>query len=380
MFDSLFGFIDEFYGHPADGVGLHTPQFTAEDEKYVVDCIRSSYVSSNGKYVDEVEERVSFIQSCESSVAVVNGTSGLHLALEASGVGFGHEVITQALTFVATSNAILYTGAVPVFVDIDETNLGISVEALESFLEENVVMREGKPINKSSGRIIKACVPVHVFGFIGDIERIVEVCEKYGIFVIEDAAEALGSSKNGIGAGGFGHCGVISFNGNKLVTSGGGGAIVSNDKEFAKRLKYLSATAKDSHPWSYFHQEKGFNYRMPNLNAALLCAQLNRVDKYIESKVELYVSYNKVLAPMNTQLIAVPKGCRWNHWLMTLKFEDRIERDRFLEESHSRKVFSRPVWDLMFRLPMFEHAQKDEQQVARDLESRLVNLPSWTLL
>ncbi len=355
---------------------LHEPKFFGNEKKYVLDAIDSTFVSSIGVYVDRFESELARFTNTSKATAVVNGTAAIQVALRLAGVQKKEEVLTQALTFIATSNAITYNQATPVFVDVDRDTMGMSPQALEAFLDDFGDLRENGCFNKSTGKRIGACLPMHTFGFMCRIDEIVTICNKWHIPVIEDAAESLGSSYKGKSAGSYGLAGVFSFNGNKIITSGGGGAIVSKDSTIARRAKHLTTTAKIPHVWAYEHDELGYNYRMPNLNAALICAQLEQLPTLKESKKKLYEEYDSHFRGSGVQLKAIPKDTDWNYWLISLEMEDRKERDEFLEHTNARGIMTRPIWQLMYRLPMYEHCQRDSMKNAEYLEERIVNIPS----
>lgn len=371
---NLINFIRNAFGNGA--IGLHEPCFTGNERNYVMDAIDSTYVSSVGKYVDLVEDRLAAITNTERSVAVVNGTAALQVALQLAGVNDGDEVITQSLTFVATANAITFNRATPVFLDVDEDTMGMSPTALLEFLQEFCIIEKGGCFNKISKKRIAACVPMHTFGFICRINEIVRICDEWCIPVIEDAAEALGSSIQGKAAGTFGKIGILSFNGNKIVTAGGGGALISNDANLMRRAKHLTTTARVPHAWEYMHSDAGYNFRMPNLNAALLCGQLETLPLMIESKSKLYKAYAEHLRNSEIVLREAPNETTWNHWLISIELKGRQERDKFLEETNASKISTRPIWQLLFRLPMYAHCYRDAQRNAEYLEERIVNLPS----
>lgn len=356
-------------------IPLHEPSFTDTDESYVVDCIKSTFVSSVGQYVNAVEEELARITQTKRATAVVNGTAALQVALRLSGVKNGDEVITQALTFVATANAIFYNGASPIFLDVDLDTMGLSPVALETWLNENAELKGGKAYNKNTGKLIAACMPMHTFGFLCKIEDIVRICKLWGIAVVEDAAEALGSKRNGNAAGTFGLLGALSFNGNKIVTAGGGGAIISTDQKLTEKAKYLTTTAKVPHNYEYVHDEVGYNFRMPNINAALLMAQLERLELVLIKKKELFSSYIDLFGD-KWDIVQPPKNTEWNHWLISILCENKKERDHLLEESNRNGVMTRPIWRLMFKLPMYKNCQRDAQKNASFLEDRIVNIPS----
>lgn len=358
-------------------VFLHEPCFIGNEKKYVQDAIDSTFVSSIGKYVDRFEEELAKALRAKYAVAVVNGTSALHVSLILSGVQQNHEVITQPLTFVATCNAISYCNASPVFVDVDMDTLGMSPDSLEAFLSENTYIENNKCYNKRTKRIISACVPMHTFGHPCKIGRIKQVCDKYHITVIEDAAEAVGSVYEGKPVGTFGKLGVISFNGNKIITSGGGGAIVTNDKDLARKAKHLTTTAKISHPWKYEHDQVGYNYRMPNINAALLCAQLEQLDFFIENKRETARLYKNFFSrEKSMKFVEEPKGCKSIYWLNAIQLADMETRDEFLKTTNESGVMTRPIWTLMNRLKMYKDVESYHLVNAKKLEQTIVNLPS----
>tara|TARA_R110002072_G_scaffold1598_8_gene13697 strand:- start:22202 stop:23359 length:1158 start_codon:yes stop_codon:yes gene_type:complete len=360
-------------------IPLHEPRFDADDKRYVSDCIESTFVSTVGEYVGEFENSLKEVVGVKNCVATVNGTAALHVALRVAGVGRDTEVLTQALTFVATCNAISYLGAAPVFIDINRASLSLCPKELRSFLENTVTIDSstGLPINNSTGRVISACVPMHTFGHSQDIEEIVGVCREFAIPVVEDAAESLGSTINGKPLGSFGDLAITSFNGNKIVTTGGGGAIFSNNDEMMERVRHLSTTGKLTHPWEYRHDDVAYNYRMPNLNAALGCAQLRRLEPYLKSKRELADAYRGFFRSSQLEFVDEPLGCRANFWLNAFLCRDLVERNFFLKQCNAAGVMTRPVWELMSDLPMFSSAQAtSDLSITRDIHSRLVNIPS----
>ena len=357
-------------------VQLHEPVFFGNEKKYLNDTIESTFVSSVGEYVTKFEKELSILTNTKKAVATVNGTSALQLALKIAGVKSGDEVITQALTFVATANAISYLNAAPLFVDVDIDTYGLSPKALENFLFEYGDLRENGTYNRKTNRKIAACVPMHSFGFMCKIDQIIKICDKWKIPVVEDAAEALGSSYKLKSAGSFGLINSFSFNGNKIITSGGGGAITTNDLTLANKAKYLTTTAKIPHKWNYEHSEIGYNFRMPNLNAALACAQLENFNSIKKSKKNLYEDYRIFFKSEGIKLVDIPKNSEWNYWLMSVVLNNKKERDMFLEETNKNKVYTRPVWELMFNLPMYKNCQRDNQANAMFLQERTVNIPS----
>lgn len=357
-------------------ITLHEPYFGGNEKKYLEECIDSTFVSSVGPFVDLFEQRIAEITETKKGVAVVNGTAGLQVALRLVGVQANEEVLTQALTFIATANAINYNQAKPVFIDVDRDTMGLSPSALKAFLEEFGELREGSTFNKKTGKRIGACVVMHTFGFPARIEELVAICDAWKIPLVEDAAESLGSTVNGKALGGFGKVGVLSFNGNKIVTSGGGGAIVSNDLELAVKAKYLTTTAKVPHPYEYVHDELGYNFRMPNINAALICAQLEQLDFFLKKKRELALAYKSRFDHMGVNFRWELPNTQPNYWLMCVELENLEERNLFLKESNNSNVMTRPIWQLMNKLPMYKECQHDGLENSLYLEDRIVNIPS----
>jgi aminotransferase in exopolysaccharide biosynthesis len=375
MFSDTIEFIKTLYPGKKT-ISLHEPIFISNEKKYVLDCIDSTFVSSVGAYVSKFEQDFADYVKAPYAVVTSNGTLALHAALHLLGVTSNDEVITQALTFVGTANAIKYCMACPVFVDSDPKNLGMSVESLGNFLAENTVVQNNQCINKKTGRVIKACVPMHVFGHPVEIDKIVNLCNEYFIPVVEDAAESVGSLYKNRHTGTFGKIGIFSFNGNKIITSGGGGMIVTSDPEIAKRAKHITTTAKVSHAWNFSHDELGFNYRMPNLNAALACAQLEKIEDFVANKRETASRYKEFFAKKGIQFLTEPAEARSNYWLNAIILKDKNERDLFLQESHRENVLTRPTWDLMPALPMYQDCQTTDLTIAKSIADRLVNLPS----
>ncbi|MCK0115067.1 LegC family aminotransferase [Gelidibacter sp. F63206] len=375
MFSDVVNFI-KFQFPNRDFIPLHEPRFIGNEKKYLLDTIDSTFVSSVGAYVDKFENMMQDITKTKKAVAVVNGTAGIQVALRLVGVKDGDEVLTQALTFVATANAIAYNGAKPVFLDVDRDTMGLSPVALQNFLEEYGDIREDGCYNKKTGNRISACLPMHTFGFPARIDEIIRICNIWKIPVVEDAAESLGSEYKGQPTGSFGEVGVFSFNGNKIVTSGGGGAIVTNNTALGIKAKYLTTTAKQPHAYEYVHDELGYNYRMPNLNAALACAQLEKLSWFLEKKRELAKNYEEFFKGSDTIFRTELPETKVNYWLMCVELENKNARDLFLKETNEAKVMTRPIWELMFRLPMYENCLKDEQMNARFLVDRIVNIPS----
>lgn len=357
-------------------VGLHEPVFIGNERKYVIDAIDSTFVSSVGAYVNRFEEMMTQITGAKYAVAIVNGTNALHMGLILAGVQREDEVLSQALTFIATANAISYIGAKPVFVDVDKDTLGMSPLALRHFLEEKAEKRQDGTYNKSTGKKIAACVPMHTFGFPCRIDEIAAICEEWNIYLVEDAAESLGSYYKNKHTGIFGGIGVFSFNGNKTVTCGGGGALITNDEAIAKRAKHLTTQAKEPHKWEFVHDEIGYNYRMPNLNAALACAQLEQLEKFVENKRELATAYKTFFQAEDIQFVTELPEAKANYWLNALLFDDLEERNSFLTYSNENGVMTRPIWELMNRLKMFKDCQTDALTNSIWIADRLVNIPS----
>lgn len=375
MYKSTVEFIQNTFG-TEDFIPLHEPHFVGNEKLYLNDCIDSSYVSSIGSFVDRFEQELAKFINARYAIATVNGTSALHVALLLSGVERNDEVITQPLTFVATCNAIIYCGANPIFVDVDGDTLGMSPISLESFLDENTVLKDGKCFNKISGKIIKACVPMHTFGHPCRIDKIKSICENYKIALVEDAAESLGSYYKGRHTGTFGQMGAISFNGNKIITSGGGGCIITDDEELARKAKHITTTAKIPHKWAFSHDIIGYNYRMPNINAALLVAQLESLDAFLYNKRELAMLYKDYFTKNGIFFIEEPNESESNYWLNALVLEDKHQRDIFLKETNEKGVMTRPIWTLMNELVMFNNAQSGKLCNASWLADRVVNIPS----
>lgn len=358
-------------------IPLHAPVFKGNEKKYVLEAIDSTFVSSIGSFVSTFEDEMCEVTGAGYAVAVVNGTSALHMSLLLADVGRSDEVLTQSLTFIATCNAISYIGASPVFIDIDKDTIGMSPESLLNFLENNAKVKEdGFAYNIKSGLRIKACVPMHTFGFPCRIDRIKEICDKYNISLIEDAAESIGSYYKGNHTGTFGKMGVFSFNGNKTITCGGGGVIVMNDIELAKRAKHLTTQAKIPHRWEFVHDAVGYNYRMPNLNAAMACAQLEQLSFFISNKRELAKCYSAFFREQGIEFVNEIQDAKANYWLNAIVLANREERDLFLGYANDNNVMSRPIWELMHRLSMFSRFQKTDLSNSEWIGDRLVNIPS----
>lgn len=357
-------------------IPLHEPKFVGNEKAYVIDCIDSTFVSSVGKYVDRFEQMMADYTGAKYAVATVNGTAALHIALKLAGVDQGDEVITQSLSFVATCNAISYCGAKPVFVDVDRETLGMSPDSLRVFLSSETTITPAGCINNTTGKRVAAVVPMHTFGHPCRIDEIARICEEYGIPLIEDAAESLGSYYQGKHTGTFGKLAAFSFNGNKTITTGGGGMIITDDEALAKRAKHITTTAKQPHPYEFIHDEIGYNYRLPNLNAALGCAQMESLPRLLASKRSIALAYVEFFAASNITFVEEPAKASSNYWLNALILEDKQSRDIFLKELNEAGVMSRPVWRLMNELTMFHDCQSSDLANSKWLEERVVNIPS----
>ena len=374
-FKTIISFIQNTF-ETNKGIPLHAPVFKGNERDYVLQTIDSTFVSSVGAFVDKAELLMAEISQTNKAVAVVNGTSGLHMALKLVGVNTGDEVITQALTFVATANAIKYCAAEPVFIDVDLDTMGLSPTAVLRFLESYGDRRETGTYNRKTGKRIAAILPMHTFGFPVRLDELMKIAKDWNIPLVEDAAESLGSYYKNKHTGSFGSIGVFSFNGNKIVTSGGGGMIVTQDLNLGERAKHLTTTAKVPHNYEYVHDHVGYNYRMPNLNAALLCAQLEQLDLFLKDKRDLAETYASFFENERISFRREMEDTKANYWLMCLELENLEERNAFLEETNASGVMTRPIWQLMFRLPMFENCYRDDQTNAVFLEERIVNIPS----
>lgn len=377
MYKKLCKFIRDYYDQETGLIPLHSPIFKGNEKKYVLDAIDSTFVSSVGSYVDKLEVEICDYTGSDYAVAIVNGTSALHLSLLLAGVCEGDEVITQPLSFVATSNAISYCKAIPHFVDVDKETLGLSPSILKNYLKQIAHVKNGCCYNLETGNKISACVPVHTFGLPMYIDEIVEICNQYNINVVEDAAESLGSFYKNKHTGTFGLLGVFSFNGNKIVTAGGGGAIVTNDEKLAKKAKYLSTQAKISHKWEYSHNKIGFNYRMPNINAALLCAQIENLEFFVKNKRFLSDLYCNFFSEFDDiTLYRELDEARANYWLNCILLKNEYEKDLFLKTTNDQAIMTRPIWKLLNKLEMYKDCPSTELTNANWLEKRLVNIPS----
>ncbi|MCW1730337.1 aminotransferase LegC [Campylobacter jejuni] len=375
MFEKEISFIKSLFNK--ENIALHEPCFIGNEKKYLLECIDSGFVSSVGEFVTRFEEALKEKTKARFVIATNTGTAALHIALLANGIDENCEVITQSISFVATANAIAYTGAKPVFLDIDENTLSLSPKALEHFLENQTYQKDNLSYNKTTHKPIKACVIMHTFGLSAHIKAIKELCEKYHILLIEDAAEALGSTYENKALGTFGKCGILSFNGNKIITGGCGGAILSDDENLAKLARHLSTTAKIPHPYEYDHDRIAYNYRLCNINAAILFAGLENLELFLENKRELAKIYKDFFKNHDKcEFIDEKSNEKSNFWLNTLLFKDENLRNIFLEECLKNNIFVRPVWKSLPSLKAFQDCQSDELINTKNLEKRLVNLPS----
>jgi perosamine synthetase len=375
MYKDIVAFIRSLYPG-REYVPLHEPFFRGNEKKYLLECIDSTYVSSVGKFVDAFERKVEEYTGSKRAVVIVNGTEALHFALKLVGVQNNDEVITQPLTFVATANSITYCNAHPIFVDVDLDTLGLSPEALSNFLNQNAEIKKDICINKNTQRRIAACIPMHTYGHPCKIDKIVEICEAWKIEVVEDAAESIGSFYKNKHTGTFGKIGVLSFNGNKTITTGGGGMLLTNDEKLGSHAKYLSTQAKVNHLWEYYHDEIGYNYRMPNLNAALGMAQMEQLDYILMKKRKLSEKYFDFFKNKEIAFFAEPKNSQSNFWLNAIFLKNEQERDEFLKFTNENGVMTRPAWKLMHKLPMFKHCNRSDLSNAEWIEYHLVNIPS----
>lgn len=374
-YPELISFIQNVY-NSNNFIPLHAPSFNGNEKSYILETIDSTFVSSVGKFVDKFEEIIKEYTGAKFAIATVNGTAALHMSLILAGVRKDDLVVTQALSFIATCNAISYLHAEPVFVDIDKDTLGMSPESLEKFLEENTYQENGFCFHNISKRRISACVPMHTFGHPLKIEQIAKICLLYNIILVEDAAESIGSFLNGIHTGNFGKLSAFSFNGNKTVTCGGGGVIITNDENLGRLGKHLTTQAKIPHKWDFVHDYIGYNYRLPNLNAALACAQLEQIETFIADKREIASLYKDFFKNSQYKFFEEPTGARSNYWLNAILAEDKNHRDETLEKLNSSKVMSRPAWALMHKLEMFKDCYRDNLSNSIWIEERLINIPS----
>jgi perosamine synthetase len=376
MYKNFVQFVQNLYG-TTDFIPLHAPHFQGNEKKYLIETIDSTFVSSVGGFVDKFERSVEDYTGAKHAIATVNGTAALHIALKLVGVENDSEVITQSLTFVATCNAIRYCGATPVFVDVDKMTLGLSAKSIEGFLEEYAEIRnDGKCWNKSSNKKITACLPMHTFGFPADLDAIKRICNKYSIALVEDAAESLGSQYKNKHTGIFGKTAAISFNGNKIITSGGGGMILTNNDELAKHAKHITTTAKIPHKWDFEHDEVAYNYRLPNLNAALGIAQMESLPEYLKNKRKIAHAYQHWGEQNGLVFFNEPENTHANYWLNTVLTENREQRDEMLQQTNAMNVMTRPAWKPMHQLKINKNCQATSLTNTEFLFDRIVNVPS----
>lgn len=370
--------IDVVRQHYGDGfVPLHAPCFQGNEKTKLIDCIDSTFVSSVGKYVDQFEQQVAEFSGAKYAVAVVNGTMGLMLALRLVGVQAGDLVLTQSLSFVATANAISMLGAQPVFLDVDDVSLGLSANDLQQFLQTQTKQVHGERIHLATGRRIAACMPMHTLGFACEIDKIAMLCQQYGIALVEDAAESLGSFSAGQHTGTFGDIGVFSFNGNKILTTGGGGMLVTNNETLAKQAKHLSTTAKVPHAWAFEHDEMAYNLRMPNLNAALGVAQMEQLPEFLQQKQQLAEYYQRQFQHATEfKFLGDSEYTQSNHWLNALLFHDCQQVECFLKISNQQQIQTRPLWTPMHQLAIYQDAIRTELSNTENLAQCIVNIPS----
>ena len=376
MFKKITDFIHDLYG-AQDFVPLAVPVFKGNEKKYLIECIDTTFVSSVGKFVDRFEEDTARYTGCKRAVVCVSGTNALHMSLMLAGVERDDEVITQALTFIATCNALSYIGAHPVFIDVDKDTMGLSPVAVREWLAKNSEQKNGECYNKRTGRRIKACVPMHTFGHPVHLDELVEVLEEYHIVLVEDAAESIGSLYKGKHTGTFGKVGALSFNGNKTITTGGGGMMLFNDEQLGAYAKHITTQAKIPHRWEFRHDHIGYNYRMPNINAALGCAQLEHIEEYVASKRETARAYHEFFSNISEiEFFTEPENTRSNYWLNAVVLKDKGMQQDFLQYTNDHGVMTRPIWELMNRLPMFEHCENDGLRNTIWFADRVVNIPS----
>lgn len=376
MYNNITTFIHNLFGTD-EFVPLHAPLFIGNEKKYLAECIDTTFVSSVGKFVDRFEEQVACYTGSKRAVVCVSGTNALHMGMLLVGVERDDEVLTQALTFIATCNAISYIGAHPVFLDVDRDTLGLSPLAVKRWLSTHAEVRNGQCYNKKTGRRIKACVPMHTFGHPMKIDELSAVCNEYHIELVEDAAESIGSFYKGRHTGTFGRVGAISFNGNKTITTGGGGMLLFQDEELGRLAKHLTTQAKVPHRWAFVHDHIGYNYRMPNINAALGCAQMENLDRYVSNKRETAERYREFFSHIpDVEFVVEPANSRSNYWLNAVLLKDRRAQQSFLEYTNDHGVMTRPVWELMNRLEMFRGCETDGLENTVWLEERIVNIPS----
>ncbi len=374
-FSQIMDYIKSLYPE-MNPVLLHCPKFLGNEKKYLNECIDTQFVSYVSHFVTDMEDSVKRLTGAKYAVAMVSGTEALHMAIVAAGIKPGDEIISQPLTFAATSAVIVHCGAVPVYVDVDKDTMGMSPASLRTFLEKNTQLKDGRCFNKNTGRMISACIPMHTFGHPCRIDEIKAICDEFCILLIEDAAESIGSFYKGRHTGTFGNVGILSFNGNKTLTTGGGGMLITDDEILASRAKYLSTTAKEPAKWGYFHKEAGYNLRMPGVNAAIGAAQLEYFDDIISNKRETAQLYHDFFSTLGIPFVTEPDNAKSNYWLNAILFESREEREAFLEFTNSSGVQTRPIWTLMYKMPPYSDCERTEMKNAEWLEDRLVNIPS----
>ena len=375
-YSKTINFIKEVYGNK-EFTPLAVPVFAGNEKKYLEECIDTTFVSSVGQFVDRFEKDMATYTGCKRAVVCVSGTNALHMSLMLAGGERDDDVLTQALTFIATCNALSYIGAHPVFIDVDKTTMGLSPDAIKEWLVKNAEIRNGQCYNKNTGRRVKACVPMHTFGHPVRIEEIAQICEEYHIELVEDAAESIGSLYKDKHTGTFGKVGAISFNGNKTITTGGGGMMLFNDEELGAFAKHLTTQAKIPHRWEFRHDHIGYNYRMPNINAALGCAQLENLDKFVESKRQVAAEYAEFFKNIDDiDFFTEPENCYSNYWLNVVILKDKEAQLEFLQQTNDNGVMTRPIWELMNRLSMFENCENDGLKNTIWFADRVVNIPS----
>ncbi len=375
MYEKTINFINELYGQ--ENVPLSVPKFIGNEKKYLEECIDTTFVSSVGQFVDRFEKDMAAYTGAKRAVVCVNGTNALHMAMMLAGVERDDEVLTQALTFIATCNAISYIGAHPVFIDVDKSTMGLSPDAVKEWLHKNAEIKDGQCYDKQTGRRVKACVPMHTFGHPVRIEELAAVCAEWHIELVEDAAESIGSKYKGVHTGLFGKVGALSFNGNKTITTGGGGMLLVRDEELGALAKHLTTQAKVPHRWEFKHDHIGYNYRMPNINAALGCAQLEHLDEYIADKRATAAAYAEYFKDIDgIEFFTEPENAFSNYWLNVVILKVHEAQLNFLQETNDNGVMTRPIWELMNRLPMFEHCQHDSLENTIYFADRVVNIPS----
>jgi len=376
MIQKLIQFVQDTY-QTQEFIPLHVPTFQGNEKAYVLDTIDSTFVSSVGKYVDQFEQKIEQFTQCKKAVATVNGTAALHTALYMAGVKAGDLVITQALTFVATCNALFHMGAEPIFVDVSKISLGLCPKATEAYLAQNAELNnEGHCVNKQTGQIIRAVIPMHTFGHPVELDELFAVCQRWNLVLVEDAAESLGSYYKGQHTGTIGQFGALSFNGNKVITTGGGGMVMCDDIKVGQHTRHVTTTAKVPHAFEFFHDEAGFNYRLPNINAALGCAQMEGLSDILANKRLLAKQYQDFFNGSDFQFVTEPSYAQSNYWLNAIICPDVEQRNELLKQTNEQKVMTRPIWQLMHRLPMFKNSMRSDLPVSEWLEAHLVNLPS----